>query len=394
MNSALKLFTTICLLAMGAPSFAADQKEEWITILVHGAVGFGANFSSRTICLIKHDKIEGSSYERNVTKIREHPYIYTIQPIGNLGLHPVKQSATVVNAAYAFSVLYTDLCNRYSCKEKNTFYTFGWSGLISKKRRCKEARQFYCELKELLKKYEAEGKHPKVRLIGYSHGATMFLNFAELRAKKFCQDTFCIDEAYLIGTPIHEFYRKAITRPPFKKVYNIYSKSDKIQRLDIFTGPGFARRSFLGALPSNLTQIEIRITAPLNKLPNQILPSNMRGTINQSPGHVEIWSFGWSRSHYRKNLSIYPACAGVFIPYLVHVARTAHMNNIQVDIRIKEEESIVKAFCGDKTCRVPFMSQSAFTQFINKAYTFDPSNTAFKDEFVKLQESVDITGYQ
>jgi len=394
MNSRLTLLISFSFFALGSHVGIIEAQEEWITVLVHGAVGFGANFCGRNLVLITHDQIEGSTYEKNVLKIREHPYLYTVQAIGNLGLHPVKESKKVVNGAYAFSVLYTDLQNRFGPKENNTFYTFGWTGLISTKRRYSEARQFYKELKQLIADYKKRGITPKVRLIGYSHGATMFLNFAPLRAKEFCTDTFCIDESYFLGMPIRYKYLKAIVCPPFKKIYNIYSRSDKVQRLDIFTGKGFARRSFKGNLPPSLTQIEMRITAPLNKLPNQILPPNLRGTINQSPGHIELWSFGWTRTLYRKNLALYPMCGGVLIPYLVHAVRKTGMSNAQVDMRLEQETAIVSSLCDNKTCCIPFLTRSAVTEFINKAYEFHPSRSAFKAEFVRLQESVDITGYR
>lgn len=395
MKQSWYLLVCSALLISNSLAGSIQPTQEWITILVHGIFGFGANFCPRTIFLAKYDELEGSTYYNQVSLMREHTYLSTIQPTGKLGLHPVQKPTDLPDAAYAFSVLYTDMSNRYLGPEKNTFYTFGWSGLISEKRRRSEARQFYRELKQLIKDRSQQGTIPKIRLIGYSHGATMFLNFANLRATEFCEDTFLIDETYLLGTPINNLVGKRLAQEPFKKVYNIYSKSDKVQPLDIFTGGNpFSQWALLGCTPRNLTQIELRITAPFHALDGKTYPTSMRGVRDQSPGHVELWSFGWTRTLYRKTVRWYPMAGGVFIPYLVHAARSLESNHVKVDIRLLEEQALVSEYCGLQTTDVPFMTEKQFTDFVYKALCFHPNNTAYLEKFLKLQESVPFDAYK
>ena len=393
-----RAFTLIILVSIGTSysTLCADAQPEWITILVHGAVGLGANLSGRTISLIKHDEIEGSSYERNVRKIRHHPYLFSLQPINQLGLHPVTKDDVSVNAAYIFSVLYTDVANQVGTRENNTFYTYGWSGLISARERTCAARNFYKDIRDLIDAKTKEGKKPKIRLIGYSHGCTMVLQFAELRATpEFCKDTFMIDESIFIGLPVNKTVRKFICCDPFKKIYHIYSMSDKIQKLDVFTGPHIlSDRDFKRHDCKDLTQIELRFTAALHCPPGKVLPSNMRGIINQSPGHVELWSFGWTGSMYRKNLSMYPVCGAVFIPFLIHAAHEAHNDHVKVDIRPEQERAFVTTKLGCKRICIPFMSCSEYQAFLDKAMSFHPCNPKYRDAFLKLESSVEIKNYK
>ncbi len=395
MKRARALIVLLSISTIQSSLCAQASGDEWITILIHGAIGLAANLSSNTVSRIKRDIVEGSSYERNVKAIRNHPYLFALQPIGKLGLHPVKKADVCINAASIFSELYTDMTDRYLGKENNTFYTFGWSGLVSKKQRYCAARDLYCELKEFITTRTAAGKKPKVRLIAYSHGATMIFNFAQLRATEFCEDTFVIDETITIGLPVNRMVTKASRCKPFQKIYHIYSMGDKIQRLDVFTSTYlFSERTFKGRNLDNITQIELRYTAPLHPMPGRILPSGMRGMINQAPGHVEFWSFGWTQSMYRKNLDMYPLSGAVFIPFLLHAADVLPKNHIQVDIRPGQEKALVQSLCGGDTVCVPFMTCPEYAAFLKKALSFHPHNPKHRAEFAKLESSVDIKAYK
>lgn len=370
-------------------------EDDWITILVHGAIGFQANLSVSTAIQARKDCIKGTAYEKNVLAVREHPYFFALQPINQQGLHKVKPDPSCTNASYAFSVLFDDMLRLYGRPEKNTYYTFGWSGLISGRRRYDEARCLYNELKEVLATLKKEGRLPKVRFISYSHGANLTLNLADLRDTEFCKDSFLIDELIVIGLPIQAVTTRQVQSPLFKDVYSIYSRGDKIQRVDA-TSPSpyniFSQRIFKGRFRKKITQIELRFTAPFRKNPCYCLPPNMRGTVNQSPGHTELWFFGWTESGYRKNLHMYPLPGAVFIPYLMAVAKKEKAMNFQVDIRPEKEIAIVRSDCD--TTQVPFMSLAQYNELITKAYTFDPSKPEYRDTFVKLQTSVDIKAYR
>lgn len=373
-------------------------QQEWVTILVHGSVGLGTSLSGRTLNLIKKDCIEGSVYERNVKKMRQNPYVHALQPLGELGLHPVPDHDKELNGSAVFSELYKTMAAHFGCTEKNVFYTYGWSGLISEKERQREACLFYKELRAFIQEKKSVDKNLKIRLIGYSHGGTLFSNFAKLRATEFCQDTFYIDETILVGVPLSTKITGLFACPPFARVYNIYSVTDKIQRIDVFTSSQvLTERTFKGKeLFPDLTQIEFCYTAPLRRLPGKVLPSGMRGVVTQSPGHVEWWSFGWTRSMYRKNLDMYPLSGAIFIPYLLYASKKLPKQHIQVDLRPEEEQAYVQSISCDEpsTVCLPFMTQQAYTAFLENAFLHHPYSTSKCEAFLKLESSLQLQPFQ
>lgn len=369
-------------------------QDEWMTILIHGSIGVGANLNGRTLSLIKKDCIEGTPYEQSVLQIRQHPYVSTLHPLGDFGLHPIPQESPSINGGVIFSELYTSMAKAFGISEKNTFYTFGWSGLISEKERIRTARRFYEELRTCIEEKKKAHEQLKVRLIAYSHGGTMISNFAQLRAQEFCHDTFCIDETILVGVPLNKQLSQAFSCKPFQQIFNLYSRADKVQRIDIFTSPYIlSERTFRNQFPC-LTQIEFRYTAPLRQLPQQVLPSGMRGTVNQSPGHVEWWSFGWANAMYRKNLDMYPLSGAVFIPFLIHAAQKFPRSHFQVDIRPEQEQALLMSYCDKETTCIPFMTQGAYQAFLNKAFSLHPYFSDQRDTFICLESSLEREAYQ
>ncbi len=382
----------VLVMTAQAMPMRCNVQEEWITVLIHGIVGLQANFSLATLFQAKKDLTEGTLYEKNVLDLREHPYLSMIQPIGKLGLQPVHKKEGCLYAAYAFGVLFSSMERLSGIHRKNSFYTFGWSGLVSEKRRYCEARILYTALRDELSRLENEGKSVKVRLIGFSHGGTLIFNIGDLRAKEFPNDHFCIDETYLLGTPITKTISRQAHSPIFKKIYSFYSRQDSVQKLDIFsTNMFFSHRVFKGRVPCGLTQIELRMSAPLRANPAYRPPSFMRGVINQSPGHSELWFFGWTQTSYRKNLNMYPLPASLFTPYLVHSAKKVPCKNIQIDIRPCKERALIHSKNTGDTVIVPFLRQHEYTELIKEAFEFHPSNQSYKENFLQQQASMNAT---
>ena len=383
-------YLLILCMSMHAPQLFCAEQEEWITVLIHGIVGLQANFSLVTLIQATKDLTAGTSYEKNVLDLREHPYLSMIQPIGKLGLHPVVQKKNCLLAAYAFGELFSSMERICGINRKNRFYTFGWSGIVSQKRRLCEARLLYQELKKELSCLQKEGKSPKVRLIGFSHGATLLLNLGDLRTQEFSCDRFYIDETYLLGMPVTRTTTRQAHSSLFKKIYAFYSLQDSVQKLDIFssTKDFISHRLFKGRLPEGLTQIELKITAPLRPNPAYTLPPFMRGVINQSPGHSEFWFFGWTQGSYRKNLNMYPLPASIFTPYLVQSANKVSCKSIQIDIRPYKECAFIRSPNKCDVSTIPFLSHHDYTKLINEAFSFHPSNQSYKENFLEHQASI------
>lgn len=385
---ALALF----LLIFGIAGMSFAQETQWINVLVHGVFGFQANASIKTVLQAKKDCLEETAYEKNVLRMREHPYFSMIQPIQKTGFLPVKEIPGRLNAAYAFGVLFNEVQQLCGLREKNLFYTFGWSGLISKKRRYCEARILYEHLKAELQTLK-KGVRTKIRLIGFSHGGNLLLHLADIRREEFPKDTFTIDEVYLVGMPVHTSMNKQVESPLYKKVYTIYSRSDKVQPADIFGNGPFSEHTLKGRVPAKLTQIEIRITAPLKKSPYQCLPPAMRRMVNQSPGHTELWFFGWTHRNYRQTLCLYPLPAAVLIPYFTSIAQTCKSKNIQIALWPIKEKACIRSLLDEEYSEKPFLSRWQLANLIDKALTFHPSSPAYKARFVALQTSNEIKEY-
>lgn len=261
-------------------------QEHWITVFIHGTFHSGLTFLS--YLPVTKDKFKNSTYCYVMEQIRKDPLFYQNQLILNLGLCKVEPTFDI-NAvaqksftAYPIIAMYQEVLEKvHPGHEKNSYYTFGWSGFISKEARRKEALYLHNALSEELKKFYAQGISPKIRLITFSHGGNVALNLAAvercINQEPTVQTTttqeqadlqeslqamratlanlpefdaikhqtqkhpfkytptnkhLIIDELILFGVPIQPETDHFCQAPMFKKVYNFYSDEDAIQCVD------------------------------------------------------------------------------------------------------------------------------------------------------------------
>lgn len=350
------------------------NKEIWMNILVHGTVGFQATFTLSNFFLLLKDTITGSPYEQNIRTIRQNPILSTIQPIQQLGLCPINPTANTIFAPALFAELYdkVDQMTFPQNDKANLFYTFGWSGVLSYSQRFFEARLFYIALRAELKKLEKKNIFPKIRIIGYSHGGSIALNLAALRAYEFIHDTFTIDELILLGMPVQSSTMRLVWSSMFDKIYHIYSAGDRVQRADIFNPARMlSYKRFCGELPHNFTQIELKLTArPLTTCETQARSRRFLRTMCQSPGHIELWFFGWTSQNYRKRFTFYPLPAGIFIPYLTKISNYYLPNSRHLTINIYPDTavSIINHRDERNTFSVPFFNPFTIESFKKLAF--------------------------
>lgn len=374
-----------------------NAPEEWITIFVHGTLGLRSNFSFATLGQFFRDTIEGTTYEKNVRTIRSNPFVFTMQPIQEVGLKKINAHCSCPCGSYVFALLYNHLLKKYNSGTKNSYYTYGWSGLLSYKQRHKEAGLFYRALREELQKFAAQKRFPKVRLVTYSHGGNLALNLGVIRSTDFPKDRFIIEELSMIGMPVQYANSCLICHPIFKRIFHMYSAGDHVQRLDLFSPSNFlSHKRFHGRLPSKLTQIELRVSAPLLRIPGVTLPANARCNVDQSPGHIELWFFGWTPKNYRRNLALYPLPMATFIPYFIHTATTCwpQERHLCFDIRPHQEKVILSAVCNKTKKTVPFLNACDLTTLQRKAAEFHPGQKKYIDCYMRLQRSVNSDAYQ
>lgn len=314
--------------------------EVWMTIFVHGS--FGSLVSILNAYKVIQDDVKGTAYKKIVSKMRKEPFFYRDQFLLNKGLIKITPSfdlSVTKNkkfAAYPLIKSYEVISEHmYPNKEKNNFYTFGWSGLVSQNRRRLEAIRFYNAIQEELATYHEKNIYPKVRILSHSHGGNVIgylaavdqvLHFQQKCGTKECvfdaieqedqkealkkiykdmralpkkeevknfknqkafgywpeQKDTLIQEVFLWGMPVQPETDQFFTSDFFAKVYHFYSEDDLVQRADFFsTKKGYSDRRFNRAQKKKkIIQARIvvdrkfkRVQAPGTQVPTVQVPT-------------------------------------------------------------------------------------------------------------------------
>jgi hypothetical protein len=375
-------------------SVSHTHTQDWITIFVHGTIGLRSHITPGLLFNLLCDCVEHTSYAQNAKKLRSHPRLFGEQAMQELGLHPIIRSDnTAYSGPYALSLSYDGISHIFTPHQENTYYTYGWSGILSAKRRFYEAFDFYDALKKHIHELKSQHKNPKIRIVGYSHGGNVALNMAGIQHVYYPDDSFTIDELILMGVPIQHENECCIHFPLFKRIYNIYSLADPIQRMDIFTPGGFfSHKKFKGTglnpLPEKLTQIGIRVTAhkyvsykAINTLTAPLsLPCSPFFERVNTPGHFDLWLFGWNRKDYNQKSLFYPLPSAAFIPYIVSTVSGYEGTYNILNMYPESEKSRIAIKKYDKKCRlhtlcrktIPFLPLDQFQHLKRLSASFDP----------------------
>lgn len=326
--------------------------DDWITIFVHGSIGVEIGLNPLTIFKALVDKIQNTEHAKTISSIRKKLISKGYQCISDLDLQKIDLTNNKSLTINIFTKLYKEVSNKINPEKINNieeYYTFGWSGLLSNKERCRESKNLYNSLIQAIKDfYKRYKKYPKIRLIGYSHGGDTCLHLS-------CLQNFYnikIDEMILVGMPVTYNTNNYIKSPVFKRIYHIYSQGDLVQKLDFFAPRTFiSHRRLKKNFPKNITEVGLKIKAKLlRNIGCKTLPKPLRRIITQSPGHIELWSFGWVKKYYRKSFVFYPLPVALFIPYIIEIAKNYIGESILLDIRPDQEKTILvaKKSCTEK----------------------------------------------
>lgn len=345
-----------------------NNSEKWITIFIHGTVGIESTLDFSTFRQLLRDNVEQSEYRKKVLEIRKNCKLFHRHPMQHEGLHKIRTKAFSHRGPYAFAKLYDQVVKIYNPDTQNFYYTFGWSGLISCKLRYQEAGILYNYIKAEIARLQNLGHKPKVRIIGYSHGATLGLYLGGIRDKCYPEDKFKIDEFISVGMPVLYSTKKYLFSDIFSKLYHIYSNSDYVPFIDVFA-PGniISHRLFVGKLPENLKQLEIKVVAKLSRVPGKSLPRSMCSNVDQSPGHAELWYFGPGK-HCRSNLYFSPLPIAIFIPYFIDSIKyldNIKTNNIKIDIRPEQETATIESKKPNIKKQLKFVSKQEISRLKN-----------------------------
>jgi hypothetical protein len=316
----------------------SKNHDVWITVFVHGMMSIKHHLSFENICRFLRDDVERTRYGdptiyAATVKIMHHdPFFYQNQAMQGPGLQSIDSSVHRGNASGALAFLYDEMASHIAPNQKNYYCTFGWLGLLSAKTRLQEAGVLYKELRKIKRRFAQKGINPKFRIIGYSHGGNLGLNLHAVQRRVPARERIIIDELVLVGTPVQAETEKMIYSPLFKKIYNLYSLKDRVQIADPFsTGRFLSGRVFQSPghrpLPAKLVQIQVKVTRILENhlhsphCTNFCSLRTLRGKSgifrDISPGHAELWFFGWTPLNYRSHFPLYPFPIVAFVPLII-----------------------------------------------------------------------------
>jgi hypothetical protein len=99
-----------------------------------------------------------------------------------------------------------------------------------------------------------------------------------------------------------------------------------------------------------------------------------------SPGHVELWFFAWTPSHYRKDFPLNPLPAAALIPLIVHLAgnfqeKTSFEKPTLIDIRPEQEIVLIRNQKSKKMLTIAqFLPREELNRLSKKVNLFRPDN--------------------
>jgi hypothetical protein len=158
------------------------EKAITLHVFIHGT--FGSSLGLLSFFPVIHDDFKGSHYIKTTRLMRKDPFFYKDQPMLNRGLYHINPDYALPKndpfkkIAPALIKGYADLNTLIKPNSYSQFYTFGWSGLLSRQRRRQEALRLYNALSEEINKYEKQGFKTKVIIAAHSHGGNVALNLA------------------------------------------------------------------------------------------------------------------------------------------------------------------------------------------------------------------------
>jgi len=351
----LKLSTLYPSRAVTLPASTESGQEVWLNVFVHGIMSIKPHVSWNNFMLFVKDEIDGTLYEKTVELMREDSFFYKNQAMQRIGLHRVDPTNTTDNSSASLSYTIEEINKHYGLQKTSHYYTFGWSGLLSQKRRYQDAKELFVSLQKEIRKVRQQYTNPiiKVRVIGYSHGGNVSLNLGLVRQKEFPNAALRVDELVLLGTPVLTDTDHLINDKIFKKIFNLYSLSDRVQKLDFFAPKQFfssrvfrPRKGF--TLPNKLVQIQLKVTRCTDRtracpkkfelaqdLNKRSIVYGKTGLLRDvSPGHFELWFFGWTPVRYRDHYPLHPLPTVSLAPVL-----TYHANKISASL--SPEQSVV-----------------------------------------------------
>ena len=290
------------------------------------------NFSTKKLSCFYQNHLDQSRFNA----------LHKYQPIGELGLQKIENgTANWQMNEYFAELLRSSYASCSPDKEMQfSFYTFGWDGRISDRKRRKWGKILYLSLTneiERLKKTLPPETKICVEIYGHSHGPNITLNMAYYENKY--RYNLCVCKLVILGTPIQRSTAHFATHKMFKKVFHVYSLNDIPQILDQgLSGSGLSYRRFESAGPD------------LKRHPNIIQIKVVSGKYR--PTHWELWFFDINNSNmlyrffynkflYRKSFPLYPFPIFIFMPRVIKKAKNICPQETDLHVNISKKNNVL-----------------------------------------------------
>lgn len=411
MKKLLALWVTFLLCC--SHTYTKDQETVRINLFIHGSFSLRPHLSIRNIVNMLFDTVEESVYYRTTEISRRDSFFHKNQAMLGLGLRKIDiKNPTTTEAAPVVAGIYEKIAQIAGESPSDQYYAFGWSGLVSHKLRYMEASLLHSKLLDLIKKIEKEGKKPFVRIISYSHGGNLALQLGAIHVTKPPSEQFDIDELFLLGTPVQVETDYLINSPIFKKIYNVYSKADRIQQLDFFSFKRFfSRRKFTNrrnfSLPDKLTQLRISVHeyTPKKDLSTIPFPRDEKALkkhfkrIVYDPGHFELWFMGWTILTYREDFPFNPLPIAAMLPMIVKQINQYTQDYKDLIIQLHPYKESMKIY--DRTIKKKniiaekdFLLKKDLQDLKKYALTYEPADYNIKTYNRKMYDALQTARYE
>jgi hypothetical protein len=370
------------------------RKDVNVTIFVHGIIGISPHLTNpKTVQKLINGNVYGTKYEKITHKLRNNTFFWKTQCMQQRGLVAIDTNNPIsANGSSIIGTLYKTISYLTDNKKQipHFLYTYGWSGLFSSKAWYDDAHDLFNTIENLYHKLILDGYNPHIRLVGFSHGASVCLKLGEIYEEQE-KPSFIIDELVLLGLPIRPPERYCIHSKLFKRIYHIFSPKDRVQCSDLLSpNQFFSHRMFDpaidGKLPAHLTQAEIKITRLKKNYKDKKLPLNFDDHLfnntcrkvlrNMSCGHIELWFLGWiPGGAYRDHFTLYPLPLVIFVPYIIDVINNYandDYNFVRLDIRPEFEIALLKNSSNKQ--RLPFFCSEFIDDLKEWTLKFKPED--------------------
>ncbi len=418
------------------------KKQITLHVFIHGT--FGSSLGLLSFFPVINDDFKGSHYVKTTRLMRKDPFFYKDQPMLNRGLFHINPDYTMpINDPFkkiapALIKAYADINSLMKQNNVSQFYTFGWSGLLSRQRRRQEALRLYNALSEEITKYENQGFKTKIIIAAHSHGGNVALNLAginqarsllatkqkpaaelheeALKMYHFLEECnpkkihraqgekkfnyfpegriLSIDRLYLLGTPIQpETDHYATDAKTFKRIYNFYSDNDPIQKMDwVSTSRYYSDQRFkYNEKPTHI--IQIKLSYDLTKKTTEdkanqtwvskIIPSLIAGPSHTlDPSHRDFWFIAHQQEQSNQSF-LYPLPLFIFCPLMHTIIKKQTLNDLDINISPMHNHVrfVVSPHQDEKQLTTELLPLSFIKNIQNNILPWQPDHTCKKQEF-------------